>query len=190
MTGRPLRPDLARSLVERAESDEGFRKRWLLGQLSDQEQAHGMLQHQADAQVLDRILAEHGWPTRPLVGADGATAAWRLALHADRTPHLQYRALQALGTAASLDAELLSHWAHLYDRYRVVTGQQQVYGTQHRLEQGQLTRLPVGSPELLDSRRASVGLPPADTAQRALHQRLAQLAVPVSGTVLAGSAAA
>ena len=38
---------------------------------------------------LKEIIARYGWPTKAMVGWDGADAAWLLAQHADRDPAFQ-----------------------------------------------------------------------------------------------------
>lgn len=45
---------------------------------------------------LKAIIAEYGWPTRSMVGEDGASAAWLLAQHADRDPEFQRSVLRVM----------------------------------------------------------------------------------------------
>lgn len=45
---------------------------------------------------LTDLVTRSGWPGRPLVGEDGASAAWLLAQHADRDPAFQRRCLDLM----------------------------------------------------------------------------------------------
>ncbi|MCX5206726.1 hypothetical protein OG897_35645 [Streptomyces sp. NBC_00237] len=172
MNTTPHRPDIARDLQERADASRAFRERFARGQLSDEETRLGIHRTRANAGVLRRLLGGHGWLGRSLVGAAGAKAAWRLALHADHDPELQRLALRLLTEAVRRQEAPIQQWAHLHDRCLVGAGHLQLYGTQHRLDAGgQLVRLPVSVPEELDSRRATVGLPPAAVAYDALRRR-------------------
>src|SRR5687767_1335772 len=49
--------------------------------------------HDRHAARLARILDDHGWPTEPRTGPDGAEAAWLIVQHAIACPALQRRAL-------------------------------------------------------------------------------------------------
>ncbi|MER6379931.1 DUF6624 domain-containing protein [Streptomyces sp. NPDC001127] len=81
--------------------------------------------------MLRRIVTDHGWPGKTLVGEDGAEAAWHLALHADYDPALQQLALGLLAAAVEEGEATIQQWAHLRDRCSVNAGQPQVFGTQH-----------------------------------------------------------
>jgi hypothetical protein len=49
--------------------------------------------HRRNASRLQEIVAEHGWPDRELVGADGTLAAWFIAQHAIGQPDFQRQVL-------------------------------------------------------------------------------------------------
>lgn len=55
-----------------------------------------------DPERLGEIVAEHGWPTRSLVGDDGATAAWAIAQHSDLDPQFQRQMLELMWAAAAV----------------------------------------------------------------------------------------
>jgi len=78
---------------------------------------------------LRAIVESRGWPTRSLVGEDGARAAWLLAQHADEDPDFQLRCLELMSCAdpAEVDAVNL---AYLTDRVQLALGQEQTFGTQ------------------------------------------------------------
>ncbi|MET9553617.1 DUF6624 domain-containing protein [Streptomyces sp. NPDC006645] len=167
----PLRPDIRRDLVARAEAARRHYAHLTRGRLdrSDIDRVrHGDF---ANARLLRRVVAEHGWPGRTLVGDDGADAAWLIALYADVEPELQRRALRLLATAVERGEAAIQQWAHLYDRCSVNAGKRQLYGTQYQHGPAGMTVLPILGPAGLDNRRASVGLPPFAVAHEALRRR-------------------
>jgi hypothetical protein len=103
------------------------------------------------------IVAQHGWPTRSLVGEDGAQAAWLLVQHADAEPEFQRHCL-ALMRAAPAGEVGLDQLAYLADRVDVNAGQPQTYGTQFRFDGERMVPAPLREPEKVDERRAAMGL--------------------------------
>lgn len=167
----PLRPDIACVLVDRAQAARRHHANLTRGRLerSDIDRVrHGDF---ANARLLRRLVNEHGWPGRTLVGDAGADAAWLIALYADVEPELQRRALRLLATAVERGEAMIQQWAHLYDRCSINTGKRQLYGTQYQQGPAGMTVLPVLEPAGLDNRRASVGLPPFAVAHEALRRR-------------------
>ncbi|MFD7407991.1 DUF6624 domain-containing protein [Streptomyces sp. NPDC059866] len=171
MPTQPQRPDIARDLISRAERARDYHSRLARGLLSQSEIDMGRHHDHANAQVLRRIVGEHGWPGRSLVGEDGAEAAWQLALQADHLADFQRLALRMLATAVERGEAPIQQWAHLHDRCAVNAGQPQLYGTQHRRGPTGVDTLLTQDPEHLDARRASVGLPPHASAHEALRHR-------------------
>jgi hypothetical protein len=117
--------------------------------------------HAANAALLGQVFDDVGWPGRREFGDDGAGAAFLILQHAIGHPALQRRGLALLldavpeGQANPLDA------AYLSDRIALFEGGEQIFGTQFDWDaSGQLSPTRVREPELLDERRASVGLPP------------------------------
>jgi hypothetical protein len=108
--------------------------------------------------VLRAIVAAHGWPTRSLVGIEGAHAAWLLLQHdlafqAELLPRLQ---AERRGEIAPADLAMLE------DRVRVNSGRPQRYGSQLQpvVEGRPLRYSPIEDVAGLEARRAAVGLPP------------------------------
>ncbi|MFD5769324.1 DUF6624 domain-containing protein [Streptomyces sp. NPDC127049] len=174
MSTAPMHPYLARELVARAErADEHWAR---LARMQPADQQIGAARHidHGNAAVLARAVADYGWPGVPLVGEEGARAAWRLALRADTRADVQQLASRLMYDAVGRGTASLWQWAHLYDRCLVNAYLPQLYGTQYRLgpDGPELQRVsePAGD---LDARRAAVGLPPAGLALRRLRDRLA-----------------
>lgn len=86
---------------------------------------------------------------------------WLIAQHADRTPELQYMALQAMkdAPAGAIDG---SELAMMTDRFQLTVGESQVYGTQTECREGHWQLSPLSSPERLNERRRKLGLAPLD----------------------------
>lgn len=127
--------------------------------------------HDANAAALDAIIADRGWPSVTLAGADGAEAAWLVAQHAIGQPDFQRRCLGLLEAAAARDEVPAWQPAYLADRIRSLEGRPQLYGTQFDWdEDGVMSPLPIEGPDEVDARRAAIGLPPlAETT--AMHRR-------------------
>ena len=111
---------------------------------------------------LAEIVAEHGWPSIPMVGKDGEDAAWAIAQHSDLDPDFQCAALEYLRDAVDAGVASVGNLAYLEDRVAVAAGAPQTYGTQ--IECG-----PDGTPQpstpladeaAVDQLRAGAGLPP------------------------------
>jgi Family of unknown function (DUF6624) len=132
--------------------------------------------HDRNAQALEAIVREHGWPGRSLVGEEGANAAWLVLQHAIGHPALQRACLPLLRQAAA-DGEVgAAQPAYLEDRIRVFEGRPQRYGTQLDWdERGELSPCPLEDPERVDALRASVGLGPlAERTAEARRQAAAE----------------
>lgn len=112
---------------------------------------------QINTAKLKKIIEAHGWPTIPMVGPEGALAAWLIVQHADLEPAFQRRCLEMLKQLPE-GAVALSHIAYLTDRVAVNDGRPQVYGTQFTLANGKMVPQPIEDPEGLDARRAAMKL--------------------------------
>jgi hypothetical protein len=161
MTGT-FRPDIAQGLIGRVEA---ARRTWrapgherVAAPLAVVEAARHAAA--ADVQALYRIVAQHGWPGRRLVGDAGCQAALTIALQADHDPGFQATLLKMLVEAVNRGDATTAQWAHLHDRCLVGRSHLQQYGTQYWFRDGRLALHPVADPDGLDKRRAGVGLPP------------------------------
>lgn len=113
------------------------------------------------ADRLGAIMAEHGWPTAELVGAEAARAAWLIAQHADRQLDVQRRALQLMQEAVAAGTAAPRELAFLRDRTLVNEGRRQIYGTQIAgVRNGAPHPWPCQEPERVDEFGAEVGIEP------------------------------
>ncbi|HYN92749.1 MAG TPA: DUF6624 domain-containing protein [Pilimelia sp.] len=116
---------------------------------------------QARTERLKRIVAEHGWPTIPLVGKDGEDAAWAIVQHADADPQFQRDMLPLLRAAVARGQASPGNLAYLEDRVAVAQGRPQQYGTQMACgPTGPQPRTPIADEARVEQRRAAAGLPP------------------------------
>ncbi|MFJ6709333.1 MULTISPECIES: DUF6624 domain-containing protein [unclassified Streptomyces] len=167
----PQRPDLARELLARAEESAVHRAQRVRNHLDAVQLGKARHTDHANSRVLRRILAEHDWPGHRLVGPDAARAAWSIALHSDDDLAFQRAAITLLGRAVEAGDALVQHWAHLHDRVLVASGRDQEYGTQLFLRTDGIELCPLRAPDTVDTRRATVGLPPIAVALAAVYRR-------------------
>ncbi len=143
-------PELRRELLAMLAADQKDRADPEAGVGGDQERT----------ERLGEIVAEHGWPTRTLVGDDGATAAWAIAQHSDLDPAFQRRMLELMREAAAAGEADLGDLAYLTDRVAANAGQPQTYGTQMGCgPDGKPQLAPLAEPDRVDQLRAEAGLP-------------------------------
>ncbi len=121
---------------------------------------------------VEAMIAEHGWPTPAMVGADGASATFFIVQHA--TLEVQKRMLPLALAAWHAGDMQGQHYAMLLDRVLVSRGEPQVYGTQATTApDGTMSVLPSIDDETLDARRTHVGLPPVAVYLEAMRQAYA-----------------
>jgi hypothetical protein len=131
------------------------------------------LSEQHAARIWDLIDDLELWPGNRICGPEGATAAWRIVMHAQRDLDLQRRAVEHLEIAVDFgDAEPL-HLVTLEDRIAMAEGRPQRYGTQFvpTADGTHLEAWPIDEPEGVDGRRARVGLGPVAADLAAANAR-------------------
>ncbi|GAA4891949.1 hypothetical protein LX16_2096 [Stackebrandtia albiflava] len=110
---------------------------------------------------LGEIIDEYGWPVVDMVGADGASAAWLVAQHADLDPDFQKRALDLMWQHVEDCQVDPTELAYLHDRVAVADDRPQRFGTQLRCgEDGAVPATPLEDESAVDGFRAAVGLAP------------------------------
>lgn len=153
---------LRADLLAMAEHDNRVRSELVsTGELFDGYNARMAEVHKQNAQKLDGIVGEFGWPGISLVGDEGAEAAWLILQHAIGNPELQRMCLPLLKAAAETGEAPAFQFACLEDRICVYEGRPQRYGTQFAWdESGMMNPHPLQNPEQVDNYRQSVGLGP------------------------------
>jgi hypothetical protein len=151
---------LAEELI--AMRDEDVRVRQQLadaGELEGGYQARMEAVHRRNAARLKQMIAEHGWPGRSVAGEDGSEAAWLILQHSIGEPDFQRAGLALVQQAVAAGEAPAWQAAYLIDRIRVFEGKTQVYGTQSAWnDDGAMAPCPMEEPDIVDERRASVGL--------------------------------
>lgn len=110
---------------------------------------------------LEKIILQHGWPGKSLVGEAASKAAFLILQHAD--PIYKKRYFPQLKAAAAQGEARASDVAMMEDRILMGDGKKQRYGTQlHSGPQtgGKIELYPIEDEASVDARRAAVGLPP------------------------------
>jgi hypothetical protein len=156
----PLHPALQRELVRLGMLDQTARVAFTAESVSDTALMRTLLS--LDSLLTSRLRAivrEQGWPTRTMVGASGARAAFLIVQHSPSNA-FQREMLPLLSAAAENDEASPGDAAMLEDRVLTDEGKPQRYGTQFRIVAGELIPYPIEEPETLDERRARVGLMP------------------------------
>jgi len=113
-----------------------------------------------NANQLDRIVEEFGWPGISLVGLEACRAAWLIAQHSICTPELQRKFLTLLSNACKHANAPKMQVAFLTDRIRFNENKPQMYGTILDWDENGELNCEVEDPANLDLRRREVGLPP------------------------------
>ena len=157
-----LNEELKSTLVAMAEHDLQVRAELVAsGELFGGYNKRMAAVHKKNADSLNRIVDDFGWPGSSLVGSDGAEAAWLILQHAIGNPEFQRKCLHILKDAAESGEVPAAQVAYLEDRIRVFEERPQRYGTQFDWDgSGTLSPHPIEDPERVDEFRASVGLGP------------------------------
>jgi len=152
--------DLLEQLLRRRDADQTARSALLNGTADRHQVALARIQAVDDdnAVWLRHVLGAWNWPGRSLVGDEGSHAAWLLAQHADRDPELQQLCLKLLNDAVENGEASAVDLASLTDRVLLAKGENQIYGTQISVNDGQFVAHRLSDPETVDERRESVGL--------------------------------
>jgi hypothetical protein len=153
---------LREELLTMAAEDGAVRERLVAdGTLFDGYNPLMAIVHRRNGDRLAEIVEEHGWPSVPMVGEEGADAAWLVLHHAIGDPALQRRCLPLLEQAAERGEVPPWHPATLLDGIRFQEGRPQVYGTVFDWdEQGVMAPWDIEDEAGVDERRALAGLPP------------------------------
>ncbi|MDF2699103.1 MAG: hypothetical protein K0Q49_659 [Haloplasmataceae bacterium] len=117
--------------------------------------------HNQNAEYLEKIIYEIGWPTNELVGEEAAYAAWLILGHAISKPKLIKKTLLLLEEQVKQNKISPKDVAMLYDKICFFEMRPQKYGTQFDYnENNELVPWKIEDVEKVDQLRKQVGLPP------------------------------
>lgn len=105
-------------------------------------------------------VALNGWFDIRRYGPSADQAAWLMVQHADGAPAYQAYIAAVLEVKARSGETDPKNYAFLSDRIAVRAGQPQTFATQMECVNGAWVTPEIVDPQGLDSRRASIGLPP------------------------------
>ncbi|MDQ3190077.1 MAG: hypothetical protein M3Q58_00630 [Bacteroidota bacterium] len=110
--------------------------------------------------VIKKIFEENGFLGYNKIGKTSSKNFWLLIQHADKHPNFQLEVLKTMKIAADNGNASLIDFAYLTDRVKVNMRQQQIYGTQMRLNEFKTSYEPISlvEPENVNIRRKEVGL--------------------------------
>lgn len=159
-------PELHRELVKRMRADQAIRM-----QPNPNFREMERIDRENTA-WLKQVVDRHGWPTISMVGERGELAAFLLIQHADPAQELEFqkRCLELMKAAMSNNDVRKSSVAYLTDRLLMHQGLKQIYGTQFRVEEGELKLYPIQDEAGVDARRKEVGLPPLAEYERQMRE--------------------
>ncbi len=158
-TGSDLQ--LKRELLKMRDEDQGIRNT-LNAATEAQKPAVTKEMESTDLRLTDQlkeIVAEKGWPTISLVGAEASQAAATILVHSE-DHDWQRRMLPLLHELVEQDKIFGSDIAGLTDRILVSEGKPQEFGTQFKQVDGKMVMMPVKDLKHLEQRRAKYLLPP------------------------------
>ena len=115
------------------------------------------------------IVKQYGWPTRDLVGDEGARAAFFL-LRNSSTSELQRDLLPVIIAAVKKGEITKAAFATYIDRLRLNAGLKQIFGTQATILNDFLVLFPITDEAHVDARRKQYDLPPLREYLRGLEK--------------------
>lgn len=127
--------------------------------------------HLKNAEKLEEIIYEVGWPTVEKVGEEAAYAAILILEHAISKPSFQRKCLEVFRSLASKNQHYLKDVAMLYDRICFFEMRPQKYGTQFDFDENNiLSPWKIEDSNLVDHYRSEVHLPPLEEAVQKMRE--------------------
>lgn len=125
----------------------------------------GMNTDERNRERLKEIIAEHGFPTKKLVGKDAMDGIFLIIQHSDDDKEWQKSQLPNVKKAVYKGEMDSQDYAYLYDRIKLNGDEKQLYGTRFsRVDPKTKTveLAPIEDIENLDKRRMEVGMMPIE----------------------------
>jgi len=109
---------------------------------------------------LKKIIAEHGWPNKELVGTNGVSAAFLIVQHSPDSNFQESMLANLNKSYKSNEGISGQQLALLIDRVLINQGKKQLYGTQFDIENNMVTFKPIKDKKIVDKLRAEMKMPP------------------------------
>ncbi|HYE53413.1 MAG TPA: DUF6624 domain-containing protein [Chitinophagaceae bacterium] len=151
---------IAERIIDLKRSDLALRDRLMQsGQLAEGYNEEMKKLHNSNAEILNEIIDTIGYPTIDKVGKEASDAAWLVIQHAIGQPRFMKHCAELLKAAVNENKADPGNLAYLTDRIAVLSGEQQLYGTQFDWdENGELSPNPIDDLAKVNERRKSIGL--------------------------------
>lgn len=155
---------LAKEIIALKEADLTLRNRLVQeGVLNEGYHQEMETLHIRNAELLNGIIDEIGYPTVDKVGEEACEAAWLVIQHSISKPGFMKKCRTLLAKAVVAQQAPAANLAYLTDRIAVFEGNPQQYGTQFDWdENGELSPTTVEDLIEVNQRRKSVGLNPLE----------------------------
>lgn len=115
--------------------------------------------HNKNAEILDIIINEIGYPTKDKVGKEAAEATWLVIQHSIGKPKFMKKCMILLKSVVAENKVYGKNLAYLTDRIAVFEGKPQLYGTQFDWDEyGNLSPNHFDDLTKVNKRRKSIGL--------------------------------
>lgn len=153
-------PSLAKEIINLKNRDLAYRDKLVReGTLYDGYNPEMEKIHIENAERLDQIISEIGYPTEELVGTEASEASWLVIQHSISSPDFMRRCCSLLADAVEKEKASALHLAYLTDRIAVYEDRPQRYGTQYDWDSdGRLSPNPYDDIDLINERRKHIGL--------------------------------
>ncbi len=128
--------------------------------------------HEKNTARIKEIIDQYGWPGFKKVGKEGSKAAWLIVQHAVLDKDFMDKCLALLKEASTRGEAEGWYLAYLQDRVLTMSGKQQIYGTQHDIDDNGIAYpLPIEDAEKVAGLRKEIGLEPLFEATRRIQER-------------------
>jgi len=151
---------IADRIIGLKEADLKFRNKLIQnGQLGNGYNREMEKLHNKNAEILDKIIDEIGYPTTDKVGKEASDATWLIIQHSIGRPAFMKKCLKLLENAVNENKGNPINLAYLTDRIAVFENKKQLYGTQFDWdENGELSPQCSDNLNKVNKRRKSIGL--------------------------------
>lgn len=153
-------PEIANTIISIKDKDLKLRNQLLKdGKLNNGYQEEMENLHKENAEILDKIITEIGYPTIEKVGKEASEATWLIIQHAISLPHFMKKCKVLLQNLEKNHVTYSIHLAYLSDRISVLEGKPQEYGTQFDWDKnGEMMPNFYEDIEQVNKRRKTIGL--------------------------------
>ena len=152
--------DIAKEIIALQDADLELRSELIRkGEMSDGYNPEMEAMHNRNADVLDNIIDQIGYPTIDKVGKEANEATWLVIQHSIGKPKFMRKCVVLLEKAVNENKATPKQLAYLTDRIATFENKPQLYGTQFDYdENGELSPQMFDDIEKVNQRRKRIGL--------------------------------